>query len=235
MGAAGEKQAADLRKLNREYLFALSGKPYQMEGLDILVDTGRKQVVGKTGTKLRITGTFKCFGPEFLIQSASKESEKYLLGFYLRLALACFDKSSQIETARAYFYTVNKGLPIKKKLNGVYFPLLFDQSAMVDKARHIDLIEKLAGLYLQYQGSGLPFLPGLSQALVADQGERSKTIEESWFGNDFGGDTGVKGDLKQRAYFGTQSALNSDTFFSVSRTVWNAIYEWLGFEELDDD
>jgi len=235
MGAAGEKQAADLKKLNQQYLFALAGEAYQMKGIDILVNTGHKQAGSKKATKLRIVGTYKRFGMQFLTQSASKASEKYLLNFYLRLALACFDKRSGIETAMAYFCTNNKGLPVKTKLGGVEFPLLFDQDVIANMQHHTDLIEKLAGLYLQYQGSGLPFLPDLSHALAEDEDERSAVIEESWFGNDFGGDTGVKGDLKQRAYFGSQSALNSDTFFSVSRAVWNAIYEWLGFEEVHDD
>lgn len=227
LGFAGDKLTDDLCKNNQDYLFALTGKQHQVENIDVLIDTGIKHADGGTPLQLRIVGTLRCFDDEFLIQSASKESEKYLLNFYIRLALVCMSRETTPTLGRVFFKTTNKKLPPTRKLSGHLFPLVFDRETLASESRHHELITALAEQYLSFKGNGLPFMPDLGLKLFLDTSDTAVDIRKCWFGSGFGNSKGVKGDLKQRTYFGSQAALQSATFSGVSHTVWDAVFSWL--------
>jgi len=235
LGYAGDKQADELYKNNPDYLLALTGKQHQVEDVDVLVDTGLKHGGDGAPMQLRIIGTFRCFDDEFLIQSASKASEKYLLDFYIRLALVCMSKETMPTLGRVFFKTPNVHLPVKGNLNGHPFPFVLNQESLARDGRHQALITTLAELFLSYQSNGLPFIPNLGLKFCLGTTESSKEIKKSWLGSGFGGDNGIKGDLKQRTYFGSQAALHSTVFSDVSNAIWGAVFSWLKPGETYDD
>jgi len=104
---------------------------------------------------------------------------------------------------------------------------VLDTDFIRDSSRHDALIYQLASLYLEYHECGLPFHPGFSLELPDDEVERSVEIETAWFGTGFDAVACIKNDIKQRAFYGSPSALNSASYLSVSESIWRSFKEWL--------
>ena len=77
---------------------------------------------------------------------------------------------------------------------------------------------------------GLPFYPKLSLDIPDDADDLSKKVETEWYGGGYAGGLCIKDDVKQRAYYGSPSALESDTFTAVGNDVRGAFEEWLKYE-----
>lgn len=234
IGPAGGKEENRLRQLLPEYVFMLSGKTREVEKVSVTVpDVPVPNSRNKTCT-LRISGDLERFGDEFLVQSAGKVSEKYLLDFYIRLALGCADPEFQIASAQIIFATNAKNVPAAKTIKGMEFKFVLDQEFIRDSSRHDALIYQLAGLYLEYHRCGLPFHPGFSLELPGDEVERLVEIETKWFGTGYDAVGCIKNDIKQRAYYGSPTALNAASYLSVSESVWRTFKAWLTPKENND-
>ncbi len=227
IGIAGEKEESRLRDLLPEYVFMLTGKTREVEKVSVTVPDVPVTNSGNKTCTLRISGDLERFGEEFLVQSAGKVSEKYLLDFYIRLALGCADREFQVTTAQIIFDSSAKTVRTSRKIKNINFPFVLDQDFVTDSSRHDALIYQLSSLYLEYHECGLPFHPGFSLELPDDEVERSVEIETAWFGTGFDAVACIKNDIKQRAYYGSPSALNSASYLSVSESVWRTFEEWL--------
>jgi hypothetical protein len=168
------------------------------------------------------------YGREFLHQSASTVKADKMLDFYIRLAFACADGNFPIDRAQAFLVNGNaKGMAKIFKLNEDGLPLILDKAALGHASAYRDLLETLAGLYLDYRECGLPFLPELSLALPDNADGRSEAVEEQWFGTGFSPGRAIRDDMKKKAYFGSPSALHAELFVETARRIRNSVFKWL--------
>ena len=230
IGSAAKKEIEKLKKLPPEYVFLLSGKNPESIQIDLPIelDLSAGNSTGSGVATLRISGALKRFDDEFLVQSASSVSEKYLLDFYIRLALASAAENFEINTAEAVFLNKDKDrIAQSYTMMGGKRPLSFDDGFISDEQRHQALLKNLASLHLAYREHGLPFHPKLSLKAFDDEDELSKAVETEWFGGGYATSMCIKDDVKQRAYYGSPSALMSDTFIAVGNDVRSAVEQWL--------
>ena len=228
IGPAGKKAEEQLKALPTDYLFALAGRQRQSHELNVLLNSSRVRSVDGLAIQLRIRGTIELYDREFLHQSASTAKADKMLDFYIRLAFACADGNFPIDRAQAFLVNGNaKGMAKSFKLNEIGLPLVLDEAALDHASAYRDLLETLAGLYLDYRECGLPFLPELSLALADNEDDRSEAVEKQWFGTGFGSGRAIRRDIKKKAYFGAPSALHAELFVETAGLIRNSVFEWL--------
>lgn len=228
IGKAAEKEIKNLEKLPLDYVFQQYGKQSNIEQLEVSVPLsldadGSDEV---SVCSLRISGGLKRFGDQYLVHSASKIGEKYLLDFYLRLALGSASPDFKIKTARAVFLNDKKdGIAPYFRMMGENQPVDFDNGIIDDEMRHQSLLKHLSGLYLRYRQHGLPFYPKLSLNMPDDNEDIAAKAEDEWIGSNYV--ASLKDDIKQRAYYGSPDVLVSDSFVTVANDVRCALGDWL--------
>jgi exodeoxyribonuclease V gamma subunit len=228
MGEAAGKEISNLNALPPEYVFFLSGRQPLVEPIDLPLDLNL-ETEGASEPRLvtlRVNGALRRYEDEFIIHSASKTSDKYLLEFYIQLALAGACEDFGMSSAHAVFLNYNKTrIADSHKMMGVKVPLQFDHDFVADEPRHQNLLKHLAGLYLQYRETAFPFLPSLSMNLSDDKDELAAMIDDGWHGDR--NSVGIRDEMQQRAYYGSPAALQSETFVAVAESLQLALQDWL--------
>ncbi|KAA9131464.1 exodeoxyribonuclease V subunit gamma [Marinihelvus fidelis] len=225
MGSAGQHAAKKLDELGEPYLFfrAQAGP-----ASDVAIRLEVPVAGTATGpvASLRITGTLPLHEAAYRYQSASGLKFKTLLDFYLRTAVLAGSYDGGLTEAWGVFGGA-KSAADRRKLNGEYVGLRFDADFLADRRRHIELLSGLANLYLAHAHGGLPFHPELSAELVdLDPDEQRQLVRKKWYESGFGRDDSMRGNLVERAYYGTPEALLEPVFLDTSAAMVEAVNRW---------
>lgn len=220
LGTGGDRAASSLdNEIAKYWFFLVAAGPGEPRRIDHPVAGASPERAG-----LHVTGALACRGGRYLLQSASKQSRKGILDFYIRTALVAASHPD-ISEAWAVFRTGRKTLYKKETLDDVTYPTRFSDDFLADRPRHETFLGRLAGLYLAYRERGLPFHPDLGLVLPgAPSGEREVLAQEAWCENR----VAMRHSLRDRAYYVAPETLLSESFLAVSDALTVAVKEWAG-------
>lgn len=213
VGQAGSRLQTELLD-EREFYYATQGRPVVDEvftraftvGTATLVVSGQLPVEGGGDTRRWLLHT---------PSRADNENRDKLLDLYIRFALA-HSSASPLIALEANFRDDKKA--VKQLL------ITPEQASVLPVA---EFLQMLAGLYLHYRASGLPFDIGIAKSVaenVEDEAALYETLDEYWYGD--GWNAGAADDAQKRIYFGAVSSVKDAAFINTCIGIQQHIAAW---------